>query len=215
MNGSSTNGTDDHKIDEGVSLNYPVERFAAADLSLGPNARLRSGTILYAGSRIGADFQTGHNVIVREECDIDDDVAIWSNTVIDYGVKIGRGVKIHTNCYIAQHTIIEEGAFLAPGVSIANDLYPGSDRSAELMTGPVIGAGAQVGVGVTILPYVKIGAGAMIGSGSVVTKDIPAGMVAVGNPARPTKPVSDLKPIDDRIAPDEVRRVDLNTETTS
>ena len=202
-------------IDEGVTLDYTVERFDAAPLSLGSNPRLRSGTILYSGSRIGDGFQTGRNVIVREECDIADDVAIWSNTVIDYGVKIGRGVKIHTNCYIAQHTIIEDGAFLAPGVSIANDLYPGSDRSAELMTGPVIGAGAQIGVGVTILPYVKIGAGAMIGSGSVVTRDIPAGMVAVGNPARPTKPVSDLEPIDDRIEPAEVRRVDLNPETTA
>lgn len=212
MTSSQNSEPENANIDEGVDLNYPVERFDAPDLSLGAGARLRSGTILYAGSRIGDDFQTGHNVIVREECDIADDVAIWSNTVIDYGVKIGTGVKIHTNCYIAQHTIIEDGAFLAPGVSIANDLYPGSDRSAELMTGPVIGAGAQIGVGATILPYVKIGAGAMIGSGSVVTRDVPAGMVAIGNPARPTKPVSDLTPIDDRIEPDEVRRVELNTE---
>ena len=55
-----------------------------------------------------------------------DDVSIWSNTVIDYGTVIGDGVKIHCNCYVAQYTEIGEGAFLAPGVSIANDLYPGA-----------------------------------------------------------------------------------------
>ena len=73
--------------DDNVSLNYPVERFAADDLILGDDSRLRSGTIVYAGSRIGSGFTTGHNVIVREECDIADDVSIWSNTIIDYGVK--------------------------------------------------------------------------------------------------------------------------------
>lgn len=199
-------------IDDGVILNYPVERFEAAELIIGSDARLRSGTILYAGSTIGRGFTTGHNVIVREECVIADDVAIWSNSVIDYGCRIGASVKIHTNCYIAQHTIIEEGAFLAPGVNIANDLYPGSDRSAELMTGPVIGAGAQIGVGVTILPYVTIGEGALIGSGSVVSRDIEPHMVAVGNPARVTKPVGDLRPIDDRIDDEQVRRISQATE---
>ncbi len=193
--------------DENISLNYTVERFDADDLVLGDDSRLRSGTILYAGSRIGAGFTTGHNVIVREECDIADDVSIWSNTIIDYGCRIGAGVKIHSNCYIAQHTIIEDGAFLAPGVTIANDLYPGSDRSAELMTGPVIEAGAQIGAGVTLLPYVRIGAGALIGAGSVVSRDVPPGVVAFGNPARGSKKVDDLQPIDDRIVPEQVRRV--------
>ncbi len=193
--------------DQDVSINYPVERFDADDLKLGDDARLRSGTILYEGSSIGTGFTTGHNVIVREECVVGDDVSIWSNTIIDYGCRIGHGVKIHSNCYIAQHTIIEDGAFLAPGVTIANDLYPGSDRSAELMTGPVIEAGAQIGAGVTLLPYVRIGAGALIGAGSVVSRDVPPGVVAFGNPARASKKVDDLKPIDDRIEPEQVRRV--------
>lgn len=193
--------------DQHVSINYPVERFDASPLELGDDARLRSGTILYEGSTIGTGFATGHNVIVREECVVGDDVSIWSNTIIDYGCRIGHGVKIHSNCYIAQHTIIEDGAFLAPGVTIANDLYPGSDRSAELMTGPVIEAGAQIGAGVTLLPYVRIGAGALIGAGSVVSRDVPPGVVAFGNPARASKKVDDLQPIDDRIEPEQVRRV--------
>lgn len=188
-----------HVIDPGVTLGYRVERFAAEPLVLGDRARLRSGTILYDGSTIGRNLQTGHNVIVREECEIGDDVSIWSNTVIDYGCRIGNNVKIHTNIYIAQYTVIEDGAFLAPGVSIANDLYPGSDESADVMRGPYIEAGAQIGVGATLLPYVRIGAGAIIGSGAVVARDVPPGMVAYGNPARATKMVADLQPIDERV----------------
>ena len=56
--------------------------------------------------------------------------------MVDYGCRIGDRVKIHANCYIAQFTVIEDDAFLAPGVTIANDLYPGDAESARLMAGP-------------------------------------------------------------------------------
>ena len=164
--------------DNGVEVNYKPDRGTYDPLVLGDGARLRSNTVLYQGSRIGENLQTGHNVTIREGCDLGDSVSVWSNTIIDYGCKIGSGVKIHSNCYVAQFTVIHDGAFLAPGVTIANDLYPGDEESAAIMAGPVIGAGAQIGAGSTILPYVRIGAGALIGSGSVVTRDIPPGMVA-------------------------------------
>ena len=70
------------------------------------------------------------------------------------------------------------------------------------MAGPRIGAGAQVGVNVTILPFVRIGAGALIGAGSVVTRDIPAAVVAFGNPAMPRRTVAELPAIDGRVAMD-------------
>lgn len=186
-------------LDENVRIGYPVERCEVPQLVMGDGARLRSGTIIYDGSVIGAALTTGHNVIVREQCTIGDNVSIWSNTVIDYGCVIGNDVKIHTNIYVAQFTVIEDGAFIAPGVSIANDLYPGSEESADLMRGPHIEAGAQIGVGATLLPYVRIGAGAIVGSGAVVTKDVPPGTVVVGSPARVTKAVADLAPIAERV----------------
>ena len=185
--------------DDGVTLGYPSSRSAARALVHGPGARLRSGTVLYAGAEIGSGFQSGHHVIVREDTRIGDQVAVWSNTVVDYGCVVGDRVKIHCNCYVAQLTELEDDVFLAPGVSIANDLFPGRAESAAAMAGPLIRAGAQIGVNTTILPYVTIGAGAIVGAGSVVTRDIPPGTVAYGNPAVPVRRVEELPDVPARV----------------
>ena len=185
--------------DRDVRLGYPTDRPVTTSSSVGHNARLRSGTVVYTGSRIGDRFQTGHHVVVREECLIGDDVSVWSNSVIDYGCVIGDRVKIHANCYVAQYTEICDDAFLAPGVTIANDLYPGQEDSARLMSGPWVGPGAQLGVNVTVLPYVRIGAGTIVGAGSVVTRDLPDNVVAYGNPAVVRGSVADLADIETRV----------------
>src|ERR1022692_3746866 len=187
------------RADQGVTAGYPVSRGGTNPLILGAGAELRSGTVLYDGSAIGHRLQTGHGVVVREGCEIGDDVSIWSNSVIDYGCHIGDRVKIHCNCYVAQYTELEDDVFLAPGVTVANDLYPGDKRSAELMAGPRIGAGAQIGVNVTILPFVRIGAGSLIGAGAVVVLEIPDGCVAFGNPAVVRGRVGDLRSVEKRV----------------
>ena len=192
-------GGEDLIADDGVQVGYPPDRPVDAPLHLGPAARLRSGTVLYAGSRIGARFSTGHHVVVREQSAIGDDVSVWSNSVVDYGCRIGDRVKIHTGCYVAQFSEIEDDAFLAPGVCFANDLYPGSAASADAMRGPWIGAGAQIGINVTVLPYVRIGAGAIIGAGSVVVHDVPPGVVASGSPAHVTGSVPDEARVKERL----------------
>ncbi len=191
------------RTEPGVVLGYEGGRGADRTLRIGRDAHVRSGSVIYLGSEIGDRFATGHAVVVRESCRIGDDVSIWTNSVVDYGCRIGSRVKIHTNCYVAQYTELQDGAFLAPGVTIANDLYPGDDDSARTMSGPLIGAGAQLGVNVTVLPFVRIGDGALIGAGSVVTRDIPAGAVAYGNPAQVRGRVADLIAVQDRVQADE------------
>jgi acetyltransferase-like isoleucine patch superfamily enzyme len=189
------------EIDDDVRLRYPPPRAVSRPFHLGVGARLRSGTVLYDGSTIGDRLATGHHVVIREDCEIGSDVSVWSGSVIDYGCRIGDGVKIHTNCYVAQFTEIRDGAFLAPGVTLANDLYPGQDASARMMGGPLIDVGAQLGVNVTVLPYVHIGAGCLVGSGSVVTRDLPPGTVAFGCPAVVRGTVEALAPVSTRVAP--------------
>jgi acetyltransferase-like isoleucine patch superfamily enzyme len=190
---------DGSAYDVDVIVGYDAGRDVTAPLSMGVDARLRSGTVIYGGSRIGDRLETGHGVVIREQTVIGDDVAIWSHSVVDYGCVIGDRVKIHCNCYVAQFTEIAQDAFLAPGVTIANDLYPGRPGSAGSMRGPRILEGAHLGANATILPYVTIGAGAMIGAGAVVTRDIPDGMLAYGCPAVPVRRVDELGDIEARI----------------
>ena len=188
-------------IDDSVILGYASDRGGPMPLSIGVEARLRSGTVIYGGSTAGDRLQTGHNVILREEVRLGDDVSIWSNSVVDYGCVIGDRVKIHSNCYVAQFTELEDDVFMAPGVTIANDLYPGSLDSGKAMAGPLIREGAQIGVNVTLLPYITIGRGAIVGAGAVVTRDIPDGMLAYGAPAVPVRPVPDAAYIESRVQP--------------
>jgi acetyltransferase-like isoleucine patch superfamily enzyme len=65
-----------------------------------------------------------------------------------------------------------------------------------------VGAGAQIGVNVTLLPFVRIGDGCLVGAGSVVTRDLQPGTVAYGNPARVRGRVADLLEIGQRVEPD-------------
>lgn len=179
------------QIDEDVILGYPSSRLnetKTGKVILGINAKLRSGSVIYQFVTIGSQFETGHGVIVREENEIGDSVSLWSHTIIDYGCRIGSRVKIHSQCYIAQFTVIEEDVFIAPGAIFANDKYPQSSH----LEGPQVKRGARIGVNVTILPGVVIGKEAMVGAGSVVTRNVPDGVVVAGNPAREMASVEEI-----------------------
>lgn len=183
-----------YNIDEDAIVGYKPSRKIVDDkLVIGIKARIRSGTIIYLGSVIGNNLETGHNTVIREENNIGDNFSLWNNSTVDYGCKIGSNVKIHCNCYIAQFTTLEDNVFLAPGVTLANDMHPGCDSSKKCMRGPTIKKGASIGVNSTILPRVVIGENVLIGSGSVVTRDIPPNSVAYGNPARVHSSIYDLK----------------------
>jgi acetyltransferase-like isoleucine patch superfamily enzyme len=170
----------------GYVTGRPIEHLP---LVVGREAVIRSGTVIYESTRIGDHFETGHNVVIREENVVGDRFSIWNNSCVDYGCVIGDRVRIHNNVYVAQFTRIEDDVFLAPGVMMANDPHP---IGTSCMKGPHLKKGCRIGVNVTLLDHVVIGEGALIGAGSVVTRDVPAGMLAYGSPARVIKAVDDI-----------------------
>lgn len=180
-------------MEEGVVLGrLPDRDIEVCPLVIGDNARIRSGSVLYACSTIGSGLETGHNAVVREECRIGDDFRLWSSSVVDYGCRIGDGVKIHCSCYIAQFTDIEDGVFFGPGVTVTNDLHPGCPASMRCMRGPTVKRAAVIGGGAILLPGVVIGERAFVGAGSVVTRDVAPGVVVAGNPARKLRSIGEL-----------------------
>ncbi|MFH1046617.1 MAG: DapH/DapD/GlmU-related protein [Candidatus Omnitrophota bacterium] len=179
------------QVDKSAILGYPTGRkIKHAPAVIGAGAVIRSNTVIYESTTIGAQLQTGHNAVIREENKIGANFNIWNNSTIDYGCVIGNNVKVHCNVYVAQYTTIEDNVFLAPGVIIANDRHP---ICARCMKGPTIKKGARIGVNATLLPQIIIGENALVGAGSVVTKDVPAGAVVVGAPAKVVAKVKDLK----------------------
>ena len=179
-----------HQIDPRAIIGEVSGRsIADRSLTVGAHAVVRAFSIIYAGSRIGAYLETGHGAVIREENRIGDHLSIWNNSTIDYGCVIGNHVRIHTGVYVAQFTVIADNVFLAPGVMIANDRHP---ICRECMKGPTIEQGARIGINATVLPAVIIGRDALVGAGAVVTRDVPAGAIVVGNPARVIGKVEEL-----------------------
>lgn len=137
------------------------------------NGIVRTGTIIYADVMAGDDFQTGHNVVIREHTIFGSHIVVGTNTVIDGHVTIGDFVKIESNCYIPTHTTIGSRVFIGPGVVLTNDRYPQKMRDQYRPEGPIIEDGVTLGAGVVVVPGVTIGKGSFVAAGAVVTKDIP------------------------------------------
>jgi len=177
-----------------VIIGEPPRGKQPGDLKVvfGDDCIIRSHTVIYAGNIIGARFQTGHFVFLREENQIGDDVSIGTKSMIEHHVKIGSRVRIHSQAFIPEYTIIEDDCWIGPNVVLTNAPYPRSKRAKEFLEGPILRKGARIGANATILPGVEIGKAVLVGAGAVITKNVPPGMVAAGNPAKIIKSIHDL-----------------------
>jgi acetyltransferase-like isoleucine patch superfamily enzyme len=186
------------QVGEFVILGEPPRGKKPGDLvtRIGPGAVIRSHSVIYAGTVIGARVQVGHAVLIRELNQIGDDVSIGSHSVVEHHVRIENGVRIHSNAFIPEHSVLEAGAWVGPNVVFTNALYPLSPAAKSNLRGPHILPGAKIGANATLLPAVTVGRNALVGAGAVVVRDVPEGKVVVGNPARVVRDVSELAAYD-------------------
>ncbi len=160
--------------------------------SIGSDSTIHSHTVIYAGNTIGSNFQTGHKVNIREDNTVGNNVSIGTHSIIEHHVKIADNVRIHSSVFIPEYSILEEGAWIGPGVFFTNAIHPLCPRVKECLKGPIIKRNAKVGANATLLPGITIGEMAVIGAGSVVTSDVAPRAVVAGNPARQIKNIDDL-----------------------
>jgi UDP-2-acetamido-3-amino-2,3-dideoxy-glucuronate N-acetyltransferase len=159
---------------------------------IGAGTIVSTGAVVFAGAKIGERVVLGDQSCVRERVVVGDEVVIGRGSLVENDTTIGAGTRIQAEAYITAYSTLEELVFIAPCVVTTNDNFMGrTEGRRALMRGPTIRRGARIGGGAILLPGVEIGEEAFVGAGAVVTKDVEAQMVVVGNPARVMRPVPD------------------------
>ena len=116
--------------------------------------------------------QIGKNCNICSHCFIENDVKIGNNVTVKCGVQVWDGIELEDNVMIGSN------------VTFTNDMYPRSKNKTWTLLRTKVCKGATIGAGCTILPGITIGENAFVAAGSVVTKDVPAGELWMGSPAR-------------------------------
>ena len=159
---------------------------------IGDGTVVSTGAIVFAGSRIGARVIVGDQACVRERVTLGDDVVVGRGSLIENDTTVGALTKIQADAYITAYSTLEDNVFIAPCVVTTNDNFMGrTDARHALIKGPTIRRGARIGGGAILCPGIEIGEEAFVGAGAVVTKNVPARAVVVGNPARQIREVPD------------------------
>jgi UDP-2-acetamido-3-amino-2,3-dideoxy-glucuronate N-acetyltransferase len=168
--------------------------------------RAGRAAVVVAGGQfcsIAADVKLGRDVAIYNfvnlyGCEIGDHTRIGSFVEIQKGARVGRHCKVSSHTFICEGVTLEDEVFIGHGVNFINDKYPratnsdgGLQTEADWKVVPtVVERGASIGTGATILAGVRIGERAIVGAGAVVTRDVPAGTIVAGNPARIIKKVT-------------------------
>lgn len=142
------------------------------DLALLETEAVGDGTRIWAHAHILPGAAIGRDCNICDQTFIENDVVIGDRVTVKSGVHIWDGARI------------EDDVFIGPNVAFTNDRFPRSRQYPDQFLNIVIRKGASIGANATLLPGITIGENAMVGAGAVVTRDVPAGTVVVGNPAR-------------------------------
>lgn len=143
--------------------------------------------VIDQGAKIGAGSKIWHFCHIMSGSEIGENCNIGQNVVISSEVKLGKNVKVQNNVSIYTGVTCEDDVFLGPSMVFTNVNNPRSAvirKNQYLKTN--VGKGASIGANATIICGHNIGEYAFIGAGAVVTKDIPAFALVIGNPAKQT-----------------------------
>lgn len=143
------------------------------------SSNIGDGSFIWQFCVILKNAQIGENCNINCNVFIENEVIIGDNVTIKPGVQIWDGITL------------EDSVFIGPNVTFTNDLFPRSKNTDYDMKKILVQRGASIGANATILGGVTIGENALVGAGSVVTKNIPANEIWVGNPAKFLKNIYD------------------------
>jgi len=166
-----------------------VEKHNFKKTFIGANSVVRSHSVIYENVEIGEGFQSGHRVTIRENTRIGIKCSVGTLSDIQGEVYIGDYVRMHSNVHIGQHSIVEDFAWIYPYVVLTNDPHPPVYNP----RGVTIKKYAVVSTSSVIMPAVIVGENALVGAHSVVTKNVDAEMLVLGNPARVKCSVRDIR----------------------
>ncbi|MGY5875954.1 MAG: acyltransferase [Candidatus Thorarchaeota archaeon] len=156
----------------------------------GENVFVSDTAVIYHDVEIGDNSKVFDFVVLREGTRIGKNSSIGNGVCGEPDITIGDFCSINTQSHLTGGIIVEDRVFFGPMVTTTNTRKISFGREYEVVReAPIIKYGARIGGGATILAGITIGEQAMIGAGAVVTKDVPAKEVWVGNPARKLRDV--------------------------
>lgn len=180
---------DNTTIESHCEIGHPTPLAEGRPLIIGPGSYIRSHSVFYEGSTFGPKLVTGHRVTVREKTDAGMGFQIGTLSDVQGHCTIGDYVRTHSNVHIGQASVIENGVWIFPYVVLTNDPTPPSNT----LLGAHVGRWAVVATMSVLLPGVKVGEGALVGAGSIVSRDVEAHRIVVGNPAKDRGPTQQIK----------------------
>lgn len=127
-----------------------------------------------------------HHAHIRRGAKLGADCVVGKSSFVDAGVVVGDRVRIQNHVSVFNGVHLGDDILVGPSVSFTNDLYPRARTAAESWTATptYVESGVALGANATIVCGIRIREWAVVGAGAVVTTDIPAYALVVGNPAR-------------------------------